>query len=308
MAEISPPTQQKDEPRCGFVAVLGAPNAGKSTLVNQFVGQKVSIVSPKVQTTRHRVLGIAIHHNAQLIFMDTPGIFSTPKKRLERAMVHQAWQTKEEADLALLVVDAQRPVLKEARPILDALADKKIPFCVVLNKTDVAKKDQLLKLASTLTHPAAARVFMISAQKGDGVGDVLDWVTDQMPTGTWLFPEDQLSDMPGRLLAAEITREHLFHQLFDELPYALHVETETWETFRNGSVKISQQITVEKEGQRAIILGHQGKKIRHIGQQARMEMETLLGHPVHLFLHVRVRPDWSERPTPYNTLGLEFKV
>jgi GTPase len=294
--------------RCGFAAVLGVPNAGKSTLVNQCVGQKVSIVSAKVQTTRHRVLGIALHAGAQIIFMDTPGIFSTPKKRLERAMVSQAWQTPEEADIALLLVDTQRPAFRETFGIFDALLGKKTPLVVVLNKIDLISKERLLALADKFNDPGVQKVFMISAQQGDGVTDLLDWVGEKLPESPWLFPEDQISDMPQRLLAAEITREHLFHQLFDELPYALHVETEAWERFRNKSVKISQQITVEKESQRAIILGHHGQKIGTIGQRARQEMESLFGHQVHLFLHVKVRADWAERPDPYKTLGLEFKV
>ncbi|MGL5784271.1 MAG: GTPase Era [Alphaproteobacteria bacterium] len=296
------------ETRCGFVAVLGVPNAGKSTLVNQCVGQKISIVSSKVQTTRHRVLGIALHDHAQIIFMDTPGIFSKPKKRLERAMVHQAWQTPEEADMALLLVDAQKPAFRETFGIFDALLEKKTPLVVVLNKIDLISKERLLAFAEKFNHPGVQKIFMISAKQGDGVDDLLDWVGQVLPKSPWLFPEDQISDMPQRLLAAEITREHLFHQLFDELPYALHVETEAWERFRNKSVKISQQITVEKESQRAIILGHQGQKIGYIGKQARQEMELLFGHPVHLFLHVKVRSDWAERPDPYKTLGLEFKV
>lgn len=296
--------------RCGFVAILGLPNAGKSTLINALVGQKVSIVSPKAQTTRSRVLGIlCVEPQTQIIFMDTPGIFAAPKRRLERSMVASAWATPETADLSLVVVDAQRPHLSQTEAILHTLLEKKAPVALVLNKIDCVKREALLALAQHFSaFLVIEKFFMISALKKDHTQDILTFLTSRLPEGPWLYPEDQVSDMPQRLLAAEVTREHLFRCFFDEIPYALYVETETWEPFKNGSLRISQVIYVQRETQRGIILGHKGQNIKRVGERARQELQDLLDCPlIHLFLHVKVKPDWPDHPEPYAILGLDFK-
>ena len=292
--------------RFGYVALLGAPNAGKSTLLNRLVGAKVSIVTPKVQTTRARILGIAIAEATQLVFVDTPGIFM-PKRRLERAMVAAAWAGAQDADIAVLLVDAARGVDADLQRILDGLAAARRPAMLALNKVDLVKRETLLGLAAQLARPGLfERVFMISGLTGSGVDDLRNHVAGVLPVGPWLFPEDEISDLPERLLAAEATREQVFLQLHDELPYASTVETEAWEAFADGSVKISQTVYVEREGQRAIVLGQGGRQIKRIGARARAEIETLLGRRVHLFLFVKVRQDWAEDRERYAAMRLDF--
>lgn len=296
--------------RCGFVAVVGPPNAGKSTLVNRLVGAKVSIVSPKVQTTRSRVLGIAMVEelSAQLIFVDTPGIFE-PKRRLDRAMVQAAWNGVADADLTAVLVDAQRGEDDDSRRIVQRLVDRGKKACLVLNKIDLIRRDQLLGLASSLTASGVFDpVFMISATKGDGVDDLMAYFASQVPEGPWHFPEDQISDMPQRLLAAEITREQIFLQLHQELPYAATVDTEQWQERDDGGVRIDQTIYVLKDSQKAIVLGKGGSRIKAIGERARHELEGLLERRVHLFLHVKTRGSWHEERQHYRMLGLDFDV
>ncbi|MEB3702326.1 GTPase Era [Candidatus Bealeia paramacronuclearis] len=293
---------------CGFVAILGAPNAGKSTLVNQLVGTKVSIVSPKVQTTRNRVMGVLLKDEAQMILVDTPGIFVKPKRRLERSMVHDAWRSLEDADALVVLIDASKPSYDDVDHIFEQLKDSKRPLFLALNKVDIAENEQLLKLAARYTTPHVKQTFMISALKGSGVKDLEKTLAELMPLGPWLFPEDQLSNISERLLATEITREKIFHKLHDELPYAIFVDTEQWEEFRDGSVKINQLIYVDRESQKSIVLGKDGRKIKAIGAEARKELIEILERPVHLFLHVRVKENWMEDPRFYRNFGLEFKV
>ena len=296
--------------RCGFVAVVGPPNAGKSTLVNRLVGAKVSIVSPKVQTTRSRVLGIAMVEelSAQLIFVDTPGIFE-PKRRLDRAMVQAAWNGAADADLTAVVVDAQRGEDDDSRRIVERLVQRGKKACLVLNKIDLIRRDQLLGLASSLSASGVFDpVFMISATKGDGVADLMAYFANQVPEGPWHFPEDQISDMPQRLLAAEITREQIFLQLHQELPYAATVDTEQWQDRDDGGVRIDQTIYVMKDSQKAIVLGKGGSRIKAIGERARHELEQLLERRVHLFLHVKTRGSWHEERQHYRMLGLDYDV
>lgn len=293
--------------RCGFVAVVGAPNAGKSTLVNQLVGAKVSIVTHKVQTTRTRVRGIAVHGDSQIVFIDTPGIF-TAKRRLERAMVQAAWAGVENADVVLVIHDAGRKKISDdTRRVIEGLADSRSELVLVLNKVDLVKREKLLELAAELSAMADfSKVFMISALTGDGLKDLLDYLAGRMPEGPWHFPEDQLSDISLRLLAAEITREKLFLNLHQELPYALTVESEGWEEFKDGSVRISQTIYVGREQHKAMCLGKGGKTIRMVREAAQKEMEEAFGQPVHLFLFVKVRENWINDPERYRNLGLEF--
>lgn len=300
--------------RSGFVAVVGAPNAGKSTFVNKAVGAKVSIVSPKVQTTRTRVLGIAIKDGAQIVFMDTPGIFE-PRRRLDRAMVASAWGSAQDADVIMLMIDAQRGFDPDSRRIVDNLlkrrAEKpKAPAPILLlNKVDRADKAKLLALAQELgALELFSDTFMISALTGDGVDDVMDYAAARMPQGPWLFPEDQISDMPSRLLAAEITREKLYMQLHQELPYAATVETETWTQQDNGSIRIEQVIFVERDSQRAIVLGKKGSRIKEIGAASRRELEEIFETRVHLFLFVKVRDGWGDDPDRYRDWGLDFNA
>ena len=292
--------------RFGFVAVLGAPNAGKSTLVNRVVGAKVSIVSPKVQTTRTRVLGIAIAGSSQLVFVDTPGIFA-PRKRLERAMVDAAWRGARDADAVLLLVDAGRGLDADTRRIVDGLRAEGRRAILVLNKVDAVHRTVLLGLAAELSAEGIFdEVFMISALSGDGVSDLMAHLEARMPEGPWHFPEDQLSDMPLRLLAAEITREKLFLQTHDEVPYSVTVETEAWEQFRDGSVRIEQTVYVQRDSQKGIVLGKGGQRIRAVGESARRDLEAMLGYKVHLFLHVKQREKWTDDPMVYRLWGLEF--
>jgi GTP-binding protein Era len=293
--------------RCGFVAILGAPNVGKSTLLNQLVGAKVSIVSPKVQTTRMRVLGVAIRGEAQLVFIDTPGIFA-PRRRLDRAMVRAAWRGAEEADLVLLLADAsRRGIDDDTRRIIAGLKAAERTAILALNKIDLVAHEKLLALAKTYhAEGLFTDVFMISAATGDGVEDLARALAARLPEGPWHFPEDQLSDLPVRLLAAEITREHLFRQLHDELPYELAVEPETWEEFKDGSARIGQVIFIQRESQKPIVLGRGGQRIKAVREAAQKEIEQLIDRKVHLFLHVTVRETWADERERYRDLGLDY--
>ena len=296
----------KTPTRCGFFAVVGAPNVGKSTLINRAVGTKVSIVSPKVQTTRTRVLGICLEDKAQLIFIDTPGIFA-PRRRLDRAMVSAAWDGAADADTIVLLVDASRGIDGDTRRIIDRLKNQKATAILVLNKVDIVKKPDLLKMSGTLNDEGLfTDTFMISAEKGDGVRDFLNFLSQQAPAGPWHFPEDQISDMPQRLLAAEITREQLYRQLHQELPYAATVETESWEEQDDGSVRIGQVIYVERPSQKGIVLGKGGKRIKSLGETARLELEEIFEQRIHLFLFVKVREKWGDDPERYRDWGLDF--
>lgn len=299
----------EDTQRCGFVALVGAPNAGKSTLLNAMVGAKVSIVSPKVQTTRARVLGITVEGASQILFVDLPGIF-TPQRRLERAMVAAAWQGAEDADLALVLVDASSAGRDlDTATILARLKEHRRPAILVLNKIDLIRRDRLLGLAETLNQDGLfTDTFMISALSGDGVADLRAHLARAVPEGPWLYPDDQLSDMPMRLLAAEITREQVFLQLHQELPYAITVETEAWEEQPDGSARVAQVIYVTRESQRAIVLGRGGQRIKAIGAAARKELMTLLDRPAHLFLHVKVREGWADDPERYRDWGLDYNA
>lgn len=293
--------------RCGFVSVIGAPNAGKSTLVNQLVGAKVSIVSPKVQTTRTRVMGIVNVDEAQVVFIDTPGIFA-PRKRLEKAMVSAAWQGAQDSEVVLFLADVGRGRLnRDAEAIIDRLKKSGRKAVLALNKIDMLAKEKLLALAAQLDAIGIfTDIYMISALTGDGTDRLLRDLAARMPEGPWMFDEDQISDMPQRLLAAEITREKIFLQLGDELPYASTVETEKWENFDNGSVKISQTIYVMRDSQKAIVLGKGGARIKKIGEAARRELEEMLERRVHLSLFVKVREKWTDDPERYREWGLDF--
>ena len=294
--------------RCGYVAIVGAPNAGKSTLVNGLVGTKVSIVSPKVQTTRFRVLGIAMAGEAQIVLVDTPGIFS-PRKRLERAMVAAAWDGAADADIVCLIVDAKRGWDDDSRQIAARLKDAGRKAVLVLNKVDLVRKDRLLALtAQADAEGIFTDVFMVSALSGDGLADLTAHFAGHLPAGPWLFPEDQVSDLPQRLLAAEITREKAFLQLHDELPYAVAIETERWEERADGSARIDQVIYVQRESQKGIVVGKGGHQIKAIGAAARAQLEALLERPVHLFLHVKVKEDWTEKRGFYNEIGLDYEA
>ena len=292
--------------RCGFVALIGAPNVGKSTLANALVGAKVSIVTPKVQTTRTLIRGIAIEGAAQLIFVDTPGIFS-PRRRLDRAMVGTAWGSTQDADLVALLIDARKGLLDDDEEILRVLGDVHPVKVLVLNKVDLVEKPVLLTLAQTLNERMAfASTFMISARSGSGVADLKSFFAAHVPLGPWLYPEDQISDAPMRQLAAEITREKLFLRLHQELPYQSTVETEVWKELRDGSVRIEQTIYVERGSQRKIVLGKGGQAIKAIGAAARKDIAAAVEHPVHLFLFVKVREGWGDDPERYREMGLEF--
>ena len=294
------------EPRCAFVALIGAPNAGKSTLLNALVGSKIAIVSHKVQTTRTLVRGITVEGPAQLIFIDTPGIFA-PKRRLERAMVTTAWGGARDADLVGVLIDARRGLDEEGGAILSELADIRQPKVLILNKVDVADKAALLTLAQAANQSAAfSATFMVSALMGDGVPHLKKWLTEHAPKGPWHYPPDQISDAPLRSLAAEITREKLFLRLHQELPYQSTVETDTWKELKDGSVRIEQTIFVERDSQRKIVLGKGGQTIKAIGAEARRDIAEIAEAPVHLFLFVKVREGWSEDPERYREMGLEF--
>jgi GTP-binding protein Era len=296
------------ETRCGYVALIGAPNAGKSTLLNRLVGTKLAIVTPKVQTTRARLLGIAIAGTTQLILVDTPGIFA-PRRRLDRAMVAAAWAGMADADRIVLLADAARPDDADTRQIIDRLQTSGRRSILALNKIDLIRRDRLLGIADTLFRLGPFdEVFMISGLTGNGVDDLKRHLEAAMPAGPWLFPEDQLSDAAERWLAAEITREQVFLQLHDELPYAATVETEAWEERKDGSVRIDQVLYIRRTGQRAIVLGDKGARIKAIGSRARAELERLLERRVHLFLFVKVRENWIEDPQRYAALGLDYDV
>jgi len=297
-----------NEKRCGYVAIVGAPNAGKSTLVNALVGTKVSIVSPKVQTTRFRVLGILMAGPAQLILVDTPGIFE-PKRRLDRAMVAAAWNGASDADLLCVLVDAHRGYDNDTRAIVQKLRESKRKALLILNKVDLVKKEKLLELTVDLhAEGLFTDVFMISALKGDGIDTLPAFLAERVPQGPWMFPEDEVSDLPQRMLSAEITREKAFLKLHEELPYALTVETEQWEEREDGSARIDQVIYIQRESQKAIVVGKGGAMIKAIGAAAREELEALLERRVHLFLHVKVKDDWQERRSHYSEMGLDFDV
>ena len=292
--------------RAGFVAVIGAPNAGKSTLVNALVGQKVAIVSPKAQTTRARLMGIAIEERSQILLVDTPGIFE-PRRRLDRAMVSAAWTGAQDSDIVLLVIDAAARVSPEVERIIASLAEGEHPLFLALNKIDLVKKPELLALSSDLTaRLSPEKIFMISAAQGDGVSDLKEALADAMPEGPWLYPEDEISDATDRMVAAELTREQIVNQLHQELPYATAIETETWEDRADGSTAIRQQILVARDSQKAIVIGKGGRRLKAIGAAAREEIARHLGRPVHLFLHVKVNPKWDEDRGLYREIGLEW--
>ena len=292
--------------RAGFVAIVGAPNVGKSTLLNRLVGAKVSIVSPKVQTTRTRVLGICIEGPAQIIFIDTPGIFQ-PRRRLDRAMVAAAWIGTADADEVLLLVDASRGLDRNTAAIVKKLKRAERTVILAITKVDLVNKPDLLALAAELNEAGAfTDTFMISAETGDGVADLMALLAGRVAAGRWLFPEDQISDMPGRLTAAEITREQLYLQLHKELPYAAAVETESWKDQDDGSLRIEQVVYVERGSQKAIVLGKKGSRVKSIGEAARKELEEIFGRRVHLFLFVKVRGNWGDDPERYRDLGLDF--
>ena len=302
MTEIS----SSAPPRCGVIAIVGAPNAGKSTLVNALVGQKVAITSPKAQTTRTRVMGIAIEGAAQLVLVDTPGIFQ-PGRRLDRAMVQAAWGGAQDADLIALVVDGRAGLGPKMEPILEGLAQRPETKWLILNKVDIAAKDKLLALTGKLHERISfAETFFVSAATGDAVGELKAAMAGAMPEGPWHFPEDQVSDATDRLLASEITREQLYHQLHDELPYQTAIETEQYSERADGSVEIHQQILVARATQRAIVLGKGGQRLKEIGSKARAELAALLGVPVHLYLHVKVKEGWDEDRQVWRDIGMDW--
>ncbi|OEI84190.1 GTPase Era [Brucella sp. BO3] len=292
--------------RSGFVALIGAPNAGKSTLVNQLVGTKVSIVTHKVQTTRALVRGIFIEGPAQIVLVDTPGIFR-PKRRLDRAMVTTAWGGAKDADIILVIIDAQGGFNENAEALLESMKDVRQKKVLVLNKVDRVDPPVLLSLAQKANELVPFdRTFMISALNGSGCKDLAKYLAESVPNGPWYYPEDQISDMPMRQLAAEITREKLYLRLHEELPYASTVETERWEERKDGSVRIEQVIYVERESQKKIVLGHKGETVKAIGQAARKEISEILEQTVHLFLFVKVRENWGNDPERYREMGLDF--
>ena len=296
--------------RAGFVALIGEPNAGKSTLTNAMVGAKVSIVTHKVQTTRARIRGVAIEGDAQIVFVDTPGLFR-PRRRLDRAMVAAAWGGVADADVVVLMVEAHRGVTEGVSTILEALPDHLNPnqtVALAINKIDRVKSEVLLKLTKDLNEAYQfAETFMISAEKGHGVDALRKWLAKSLPEGPWLYPEDQIADLPMRMIAAEMTREKLTLRLHQELPYQLTVETENWEERKDGSARVDQIIYVMRDGHKGIVLGNKGETIKAISQSARAEMAQLLGRPVHLFLQVKVRPGWLEEAERYSEIGLDFK-
>ncbi len=306
MTEASDQSTPYEGQRAGFVALIGAPNAGKSTLVNRLVGTKVSIVSHKVQTTRTVVRGIVMREKSQIIFADTPGIFQ-PRRRLDRAMVDAAWGGAKDADIVCLLIDAERGIKGDAARILDSLDSVKLPKILLLNKIDRLPHQELLALLKNATERAQFdHTFLISALKGDGCEDFLNHLAKAVPEGPWLYPEDQISDLPARMLAAEVTREKLYLRLHQELPYSAHVETESWEDHKDGSVKINQTIFIQRNAHKKIVIGKKGETIKAISTLARKELSVLLERPVHLFLFVKVRENWIDDPERYREMGLEF--
>lgn len=307
----------EDETKCGFVALIGAPNAGKSTLLNRLVGAKVAIVTHKVQTTRSRLRGVALHGSAQIVFVDTPGIF-VPRRRLDEAMVNAAWGGAEDADIVAVIVDVTgyeptnvKPASRRSREdtdrILEGLKEAGRDAVLILNKIDLVKNETLLAIAQELNDQFSfSQTFMVSAEKGDGIGDLLDYFSAHLPDGPWLYPQDQVADVSMRVLAAEITREKLILRLHDELPYATTVETEKWKQLKDGSVRIEQVIYVERDSQKAIVLGKGGRTVKEIGTLARSDIQESVGSKVHLFLFVKVREKWGEDPERYREIGLEF--
>lgn len=299
---------KNDIQRCGFVALIGAPNAGKSTITNNFVGSKVSIVSPKVQTTRTMVKGIGIYGNSQIIFLDTPGIFK-PKRRLDRAMVASAWGGVGDADITVLVVDAHKGFDDEVKAIVARLNENKTAAVLVLNKVDLVKKEKLLQLSAELNQAGNfIETFFISAATGENIEEFYKYLADNLPESPWYYPEEQMSDMPLKLLAAEIVREKLFLYLQQELPYALTVEPELWQRKEDNSVRAEMTIYVQRDSQKIIVLGKGGSMIKKIGQAARREIEDLLEERVHLFLYVKVRENWIDDPARYSDWGLNFNA
>ena len=298
--------QLETDTRCGFVAIIGAPNAGKSTLVNRLVGTKVSIVSRKVQTTRAIVRGIVMAGRAQIVLVDTPGIFA-PRRRLDRAMVDTAWGGARDADLVVLLVDAARGVDEEVTALVETLGGIPHPKILVLNKVDAVKRDSLLTVADGLNKALPfERTFMVSALTGDGLADFVAFLAERVPPGPWLYPEDEVSDLPLRQLAAEITREKLFERLHQELPYQATVETEAWQEQPDGSVRLSQTIYVTRDSQKKIVIGKGGATIKAISMAARTEIAAIAEQPVHLFLFVKVRENWADDPERYREMGIEF--
>jgi GTP-binding protein Era len=299
-----------NQTRAGFVALIGEPNAGKSTLLNRMVGAKVSIVTHKVQTTRARIRGVCMEGQSQIVFVDTPGIFR-PRRRLDRSMVKAAWGGAADADLVVLLIEAHRGLTEGAKAIIDRLKDempRDKPVALAINKIDRVKAENLLALAQEMNEAFPfAKTFMISAERGHGVADLREWLAGEMPEGAWFYPEDQLADLPMRMIAAEMTREKLTLRLHEELPYQLTVETEKWEDRADGSTRIDQVIYVARDGHKGIVLGAKGETIKAIGQAARVEISEFLGRPVHLFLRVLVRPNWLEEAERYSEMGLDFK-
>jgi len=295
--------------RAGFVALIGEPNAGKSTLTNRMVGAKVSIVTHKVQTTRMRIRGVAMEGESQIVFVDTPGLFK-PRRRLDRAMVAAAWGGAADADVIVLLVEAHRGITEGVERILDGLAElgEHRTFALAINKIDRVKAEVLLDLSQKLNERFSfAKTFMISAERGYGVDDLRVWLAERMPEGPWLYPEDQIADLPLRMIAAEVTREKLTLRLHQELPYQLTVETEKWEERKDGSARIDQIVYVSRDGHKGILLGKRGETIKAVSQAARLELEEFLGRRIHLFLQVKVRENWQEESERYSEMGLDFR-
>jgi GTPase len=296
--------------KAGFVALIGEPNAGKSTLLNRMVGAKVSIVTHKVQTTRARIRGVCMEGQAQIVFVDTPGLFR-PRRRLDRAMVAAAWGGAADADVIVLLIEAHRGLTEGAKAIIDRMRDQipqGVPVVLAINKIDRVKAETLLALSAELNEAFGfAKTFMISAERGYGVDDLREWLAGEMPDGAWFYPEDQIADLPMRMIAAEMTREKLTLRLHEELPYQLTVETEKWEDKPDGSVRIDQVVYVARDGHKGIVLGNRGETIKAIGTAARAEMKTFLEREVHLFLQVKVRPNWLEEAERYQEMGLDFR-
>ncbi len=295
--------------RAGFVALIGEPNAGKSTLTNRMVGAKVSIVTHKVQTTRARIRGVAIHDQCQIVFVDTPGLFR-PRRKLDRAMVTAAWTGAADADIVVLLIEAHRGLTEGVTAILSGLTDrsgKNTRLVLAINKIDLVSREKLLELSAKLNEKHAFEAtFMISAEKGHGVQDLKAWLADELPEGPWFYPEDQIADLPMRMMAAEFTREKLTLRLHQELPYQLTVETEAWEEKKDGSVRVDQLIYVARDGHKGIVLGNKGETIKAISKASREELSEALGQKVHLFLQVKVRPKWLEDPERFREMGLDF--